>query len=72
MTPEQHDRMWTALQQRELAWELHRDWTAALAKPAHEQDAATAKALENASKYVGHPVDEAELHSIIEKGLQPR
>ena len=72
MTAEQHDRMWTALQQRELAWELHRDWTAALTKPGHEQDAATAKALEKASKYVGHPVDEAELHTIIETGLQPR
>ncbi len=71
MTDEQRASMWIALQKRELAWELHRDWTSALAKPGHEQDAATAKTLEKASTYVGHPVDEAELHSIIESGLQP-
>jgi len=72
MTDEQHDRMWAALQQRELAWELHRGWTAAQSKPGHEQDAAAAKVLEKASGYVGHPVDEAELRTIIDRGLQPR
>ena len=71
VTPEQMDRVNTALRQRELAWELHRDWTAAEAKPGQDIDKAKAKVLETATKYVGHPVDEAELHSIVSKGLQP-
>jgi hypothetical protein len=71
VTPEQMERVNTALRQRELAWELHRDWTAAEAKPGQDIDKAKAKVLETATKYVGHPVDEAELHSIVSKGLQP-
>ena len=72
--PTDQDRMArinSALRQRELAWELYRDWTSAEAKPGHEIDKAKAKVLETATKYVGHPVDEAELHRIVSDGLQP-
>ena len=68
---DQMSRINIALRQRELAWELYRDWTAAEAKPGHEIDKAKAKVLENATKYVGHPVDEAQLHSIVSEGLNP-
>lgn len=68
---EQMQRVNIALRQRELAWELHRDWTAAEHKPGHEIDAARAKVLENATRYVGHPVDENELHEIVRLGLNP-
>ncbi len=71
MTPEQANRMGTALRQRELAWELHRDWTAAEAKSADEQPKAKAKALATASKYLGHDVDETELKTLVAAGLQP-
>lgn len=60
-----------ALRQRELAWELYRDWTSALAKSADKIDAAKAKVLKTASKYTGRNVDEAELQRIIDEGLQP-
>jgi uncharacterized membrane protein len=70
-TPDQRVRIDTALRERELAWELHRDWTAALAKPAQDQDAAKKKALEKSSKYTGHTVNEDELQAIIDRGLQP-
>ena len=65
------ERMNRALRQRELAWELYRDWTAAEAKPGQDIDKAKEKVLTNASKYVGHTVDEAELHSIVNAGLHP-
>jgi uncharacterized membrane protein len=71
VTEKQMARVNTALRQRELAWELYRDWTAAEAKPGQDIDKAKAKVLETATKYVGHPVDEAELHSIVSKGLHP-
>lgn len=64
-------RMNEALRQRELAWELYRDWTAALAKPSGEQDEAKKKVLATASKYTGRQIDEAALHQIIDTGLQP-
>lgn len=60
-----------ALRKRELAWELYRQWHAAEAKTASEIDKAKAKVLENASKYVGHPVDQAEMQAIIDDGLHP-
>lgn len=65
------ERINTALRKRELAWELYRDWTSADAKPAQDIDKAKAKVLETATKYVGHPVDEAELHGIVSEGLHP-
>lgn len=61
-----------ALRQRELAWELYRDWTAALDKPADKVEGAKAKVLKTASTYTGRTIDEAELQRIIEEGLQPR
>ena len=71
-TPDQMVRVNAALRQRELAWELYRDWTAALAKPADKIDGAKAKVLATASTYTGRTIDEAELHAIIDEGLQPR
>ena len=68
---EQMVKVNAALRQRELAWELYRDWTAAQAKPADKVDAAKAKVLKTASTYTGRTIDEAELHRIIDEGLQP-
>ena len=70
-TPEQMQRINVALRQRELAWELHRDQAAAMAKPADEQKEALQKVLATATKYVGHEVDEEELRRLISTGLQP-
>jgi len=60
-----------ALRQRELAWELYRDWTSALAKSADKVEAAKAKVLKIASTYTGRAIDETELQRIIDEGLQP-
>jgi len=67
----QMERINAALRQRELAWELYRDWAAAGAKPADKQAEAKTKVLQTAAKYTGRPIDEAELHAIIDQGLQP-
>ena len=71
-TDEQMARVNEALRSRELAWELYRDWTSALAKPAEKQPEAKAKVLKTASKYTGRQIDEAALQEIISSGLQPR
>ena len=71
-TDEQMARVNDALRKRELAWELYRDWTAALDKPADKQDEAKKKVLATASKYTGRSIDEDALQSIIDEGLQPR
>ena len=71
-TADQMARVNEALRARELAWELYRDWTAALAKPAEKQPEAKAKVLKTASKYTGRQIDEAALQEIISSGLQPR
>lgn len=68
---EQMNRVNAALRQRELAWELYRDWTSAIAKPADKVEAAKAKVLKTASTYTGRTIDETELQSIIDEGLQP-
>jgi uncharacterized membrane protein len=60
-----------ALRQRELAWELYRDLTSALAKSSDKIEAAKAKVLKTASKYTGRTIDEPELQRIINEGLQP-
>lgn len=71
-TDEQMARVNDALRKRELAWELYRDWAAALDKPAEKQAEAKSKVLATASTYTGRSIDEAALQSIIEEGLQPR
>ena len=68
---EQMNRVNAALRQRELAWELYRDWTSAIAKPADKVEAAKAKVLQTASTYTGRTIDETELQRIIDEGLQP-
>jgi uncharacterized membrane protein len=71
-TPDQMARINTALRQRELAWELYRDWAEIPHKSADKQDEARRKALELASTSTGRTVDEAGLQAIITEGLQPR
>ena len=71
-TDAQMARVNEALRSRELAWELYRDWTSALAKPAEKQPEAKAKVLKTASTYTGRQIDEAALQEIISTGLQPR
>lgn len=70
-TDEQMAKVNAVLRQRELAWELYRDWTSALAKPADKVEEAKAKVLKTASTYTGRTIDEAELQQIISQGLQP-
>ena len=67
----QMTRMNAALRQRELAWELYREWSAALDKPVNDQAKEKAKVLAAASKFTGRTIDEAELQRIIDEGLQP-
>jgi uncharacterized membrane protein len=71
-TDEQMDRVNDALRKRELAWELYRDWAAALDKPADKQAEAKEKVLKTASQYTGRTIDEAALQAIVAEGLQPR
>lgn len=71
-TSEQMERVQAALRQRELAWELHRQWTAALAKSSADTDEAQRKVLEKASGWVGRSLTAADVEQIIDRGLQPR
>jgi uncharacterized membrane protein len=70
-TDAQMVRVNAALRQRELAWELYRDWAAANAKSADKRAEAQASVLKKASTYTGRTIDEAELQRIIDEGLQP-
>jgi len=70
-TDAQMVRVNKALRQRELAWELYRDWAAANAKPAQDVDKCRAKVLSNATKYAGFDVNEVKLQEIIDAGLNP-
>jgi uncharacterized membrane protein len=70
-TEHQMERVNLALRQRELAWELYRDWTSALAEPADKREEAKAKVLKTASKYTGKDITEQALQAIIDEGLQP-
>lgn len=67
----QMERIGRALRERELAWELYRDWEAALAKPADKREEAKKKVLEMASKYTSRTIDESALKTIIDEGMQP-
>ena len=67
----QMERVNQALRQRELAWELYRDWAAANAKSAQDVDKAREKALKEATRYAGYPVDETTLQEIVNLGLNP-
>jgi uncharacterized membrane protein len=61
-----------ALRERELAWELYRDWSAACAKPAAQMQKAKDDALSKASKYVNRPVDARELIRLVGVALPDR
>lgn len=68
-TPEQMSRINEELRSRELSWELYRDWTSALAKPADKLPEAKAKVLAKASKCVGSTVDEDALAHLIDRSV---
>jgi uncharacterized membrane protein len=70
-TDVQMERVGRALRQRELAWEMYRDWTAAEAQPADKRAEARQKVLATASKYTGRTIDEPALKAIIDEGMQP-
>ena len=70
-TAEQMDRVNLALRQRELAWELYRQWAEAEAKPADKQAEGKAKVIANAAKYTGTSVDAAGVQRLISEGMQP-
>ncbi len=71
-TEEQMASMNTNLRQRELAWELYRDWSAACAKPAAEMTKAKESTLAKASKYVGREVDAQGLIDLVKVALPER
>ena len=71
-TPAQMAAMNTSLRERELAWELYRDWAAACAKPADKVAKAKSDALATASKYVGYTVDAAGLVELVARVLPER
>lgn len=60
------------LRERELAWELYRDWAAACAKPADKQAKAKQDALGKASKYVDRTVDAQGLIDLVAVALPER
>jgi uncharacterized membrane protein len=70
-TTEQMDRINLAMRQRELAWELYRQWAEAEAKPADKQAEEKAKVIANAAKYTGASVDAAGVQRLIHEGMQP-
>lgn len=71
-TSERMAAMNKRLRERELSWELYRDWAAACAKPAAKQAKAKQDALDKASKYVDHPVDAQGLIDLVAIALPER
>lgn len=71
-TDKQMAAMNISLRQRELAWELYRDWAAACAKPAAQMGKAKEETLAKASKYVGHDVDAQGLIDLVKVALPER
>lgn len=71
-TDEQMAAMNRVLRERELAWELFRDWASALSKPADKRDEAKNKVLEKASKYVDSPVSADDLIQLVARALPQR
>lgn len=73
--PASEDQMATmnrVLRERELAWELYRDWSAAQAKPADKRAEAQNKVLTKASDYIDAPVDAATLIELVARALPER
>lgn len=62
----------SALRERELAWELFRDWAAALAKASDKCEEAKEKVLDKASKFVDSPVTERDLIELVARALPER
>jgi uncharacterized membrane protein len=71
-TEEQMATMNRVLRERELAWELFRDWASALSKPADKREEAKNKVLEKASKYVDSPVNAGDLIELVARALPQR
>lgn len=68
---DQLHRIEQALRQRELAWELHRQWAAANAEAADKMPEARQKVLAKASQWVGYDLTDDELQRLVAEGLQP-
>ena len=71
-TPKQMITVNRVLRERELAWELFREWASALDKPLDKREEAKSKVLEKASRFVDAPVDEARLIELVERALPKR
>lgn len=71
VTADQMARVNAALRQRELAWELYRQWGEAEAKPADKQAEEKAKVIANAAKYTGTSIDATGIQALISAGMQP-
>lgn len=71
VTADQMARVNAALRQRELAWELYRQWGEAEAKPANKQAEEKAKVIANAAKYTGTSIDATGIQALISAGMQP-
>jgi uncharacterized membrane protein len=71
-TAKQMDKMNQVLRERELAWELFRDWAAALSKPVDKREEAKTKVLDKASKYVDSPVSADDLVELVARALPQR
>lgn len=63
---EQMVRVQAALRERELHFEVSRDWHAALDAPADKRAAAQQKLEERVSTWVGHDVDQAEIKRLAD------
>ena len=73
-TAEQMTRVNDALRQRELAWELKRDWEAAAHKQQDKVAAAEAKVAKEAATWTGDSADqltEQQIQDLIDRGVEP-
>ena len=73
-TAEQMTRINEALRERELAWELKRDWEEASHKPQDKVAAAEAKVAKEAATWTGDSADqltEQQIQNLIDRGVEP-
>lgn len=72
-TDDQMQRVNRALRQRELAWELKRDWDSAAAKDGEDGDKARQKVEQEAARWTdaAKPLQPERIQQIIDEGTQP-
>lgn len=73
-TDDQMQRVNQALRQRELAWELKRDWDSAAAKDGDGGDKARQKVEQEAARWTdaAEPLQPEQIQQIIDEGTQPQ